>query len=201
LSSHMNVEHIKADITDYPALEKLINELGNAASIDFLINNAGITVKKRAEEMSDEDFERVHRVNVFSVFKLSALCYPFLKNSPHTGRIVSIASMAAHLGFSEVVPYCSSKSAVLGLTRGLAIEWANDNITVNSVSPGWFPSEMTMTVMDAARREKMLNRMPLHKFGDPRDIGAIIAFLLSDSAKYITGQDFAVDGGALAYGY
>ena len=201
LTNHENVKHIKADITDYPLIEHLVNELGSAGGIDFLINNAGITVKKRAEDISDDDFEMVHRVNVFSAFKLSKLCYPFLKKSPYVGRIISIASMAAHLGFSEVTPYCSSKSAVIGLTRGLAVEWANDNITVNCVSPGWFPSEMTKSVMDPQRKEKALGRIPLQQFGNPRDIGAMILYLLSDNARYITGQDFAVDGGALAFGY
>ena len=117
------------------------------------------------------------------------------------GRIINISSMSAHLGFSEVVPYCTSKGAVLAMTRGLAIEWANDNITVNSIAPGWFPSEMNKQVMDAERKAKILSRMPVHKFGDTRDIGAMALFLVSDGAKYITGQDYAVDGGALAFGY
>lgn len=114
---------------------------------------------------------------------------------------MNITSMAAHLGFSEVVPYCSSKGAVLSMTRGLAVEWAQDNILVNSIAPGWFPSEMNRQVMDEDRKNKILSRMPLHKFGDPRDIGAMVCFLVSDEASYITGQDFAVDAGALAYGY
>lgn len=198
--SSPQVEHIELDITDYPALERLVQNQGEKG-LDFLINNAGITVKCRAEEFSDADFERIHKINVSCVFKLCQLSYSYLKQSPHMGRIVNVSSMAAHLGFSEVVPYCSSKSAVLGLTRGLAVEWANDNITVNSVAPGWFPSEMTKSVMDAERKEKILNRMPVHKFGEPKDIGTMMLFLLSDAAMYITGQDFAVDGGALAFGY
>ena len=109
--------------------------------------------------------------------------------------------MAAHLGFSEVVPYCVSKSAVCGLTRGLAIEWANDNMCVNSIAPGWFPSELSKQVMTPERKAAILARMPVHAFGDTRDLGAMAKFLLSDGATYITGQDFAVDGGALAYGF
>ena len=87
------------------------------------------------------------------------------------------------------------------MTRGLAVEWANDNVTVNSISPGWFPSEMSKKVMDEERRAQILARMPVHKFGDPRDIGSMALFLVSDGALYVTGQDFAVDGGALAYGF
>lgn len=199
--SHENIIHVQVDVCDYPAMEEAVKKIGEEHGIDFLINNAGITVKCRAEEFKDEDFERIHQVNVNSVFKLSCLCYPYLKQSAHKGRIINISSMAAHLGFSEVVPYCSSKGAVVGMTRGLAVEWANDNVTVNSIAPGWFPSEMSKKVMDEERKQKILSRMPVHKFGDTRDIGAMALFLVSDGSQYITGQDFAVDGGALAFGY
>ena len=111
------------------------------------------------------------------------------------------SGMAAHLGFSEVVPYCTSKAAVCGMTRGLAVEWANDNMCVNSIAPGWFPSEMNRQVMTPERKAAILARMPVHAFGDTKDLGAMAKFLLGDGATYITGQDFAVDGGALAYGF
>ena len=198
---HENIIHIKADVCDRAQMEEKVKEIGERDGIDFLINNAGVTVKCRAENFKMEDFDRIQAVNVRAVFQLSCLCYPYLKKSPHMGRIINISSMSAHLGFSEVVPYCTSKGAVLAMTRGLAIEWANDNITVNSIAPGWFPSEMNKQVMDAERKAKILSRMPVHKFGDTRDIGAMALCLVSDGAKYITGQDYAVDGGALAFGY
>ena len=198
---HENMVHIKADVCDRAQMEEKVKEIGERDGIDFLINNAGVTVKCRAENFKMEDFDRIQAVNVRAVFQLSCLCYPYLKKSPHMGRIINISSMSAHLGFSEVVPYCTSKGAVLAMTKGLAIEWANDNITVNSIAPGWFPSEMNKQVMDAERKAKILSRMPVHKFGDTRDIGAMALFLVSDGAKYITGQDYAVDGGALAFGY
>ena len=90
---------------------------------------------------------------------------------------------------------------VLAMTRALAVEWAQDNITVNSIAPGWFRSKMNEQVVDAAREQKILNRMPLHAYGDTRDLGKMAEFLVGDGAAYITGQDFAVDGGALAFGY
>ncbi len=199
--SHENVVYIKGDITDLYSMKKLVKEIGDKEGIDFLINNAGVSVKKRAEDITEEDFSWVMNVNVNSVYHLSCMCYPYLKQSKYVGRIVTISSMAAHLGFNQVVPYCTSKSAVLGLTRGLSVEWANDNITVNSVAPGWFPSELARKMMDDERKKLILNRMPVHKFGDTKDLGAMIQFLLSDSATYITGQDFAVDGGALGFGF
>lgn len=198
---HSGILHIAADVCDYAALERITAEIGAKEGLDFLVNNAGITMKCRAEDFKDEDFEQIQRVNVNSVFKLSCLCYPYLKKAPRRGRIINITSMAAHLGFTGVVPYCASKGAVLAMTRGLAVEWAQENVNVNSIAPGWFPSEMSKKVMDEERKGKILSRMPVHRFGDTRDIGAMAAFLVSDEAEYITGQDYAVDGGALAYGY
>lgn len=198
---HENIVHIKGDICDNERMEEIVKEIGERDGIDFLINNAGITVKKRAEDLTYDEFDRVQKVNVNGMFWMSKLCYPYLKASKYVGRIINISSMAAHLGFSQVVPYCASKSAVLGLTRGLAIEWTHDNITVNSIAPGWYPSELSKQVMDDDRREKILNRIPMHKFGKTEDLGAMAQFLLSDSAAYITGCDYPVDGGALAFGF
>lgn len=195
------VIHVKGDIADREAMTALAGKIAGETGLDFLVNNAGITKKCRAEQFPMEDFNRIMEVNVTSVFQLCQLCYPWLKKSVYKGRIVNISSMAAHLGFSEVVPYCTSKAAVCGLTRGLAVEWANDNICVNSVAPGWFPSELSRQVMTPERKAAILGRMPVHAFGDPKDVGEMVRFLLEDGAAYITGQDFAVDGGALAYGF
>lgn len=198
--SHEGVIHIKGDVTCRAEMKRIVTEVAEEG-LDFLFNNAGINKKCRAEVFPMEDYRRIMSVNVDSIFNLCQLCYPYLKESPHKGRIITISSMAAHLGFVEVVPYCISKSAVLGITRGLAIEWANDNICVNSIAPGWFPSEMSKQVYDPERRAKTLARIPLHEYGNTEDLGALARFLLGDNAKYITGQDYALDGGALAFGF
>lgn len=200
-ASALGVIHVQGDVTNDARMREIVEQASGKQSLDFLVNNAGITKKCRAEDFPTEDFAHILQVNIHSVFRLCQLCYPYLKNSRHKGRIVSISSMAAHLGFTEVVPYCTSKAAVCGMTRGLAVEWANDNLCVNSIAPGWFPSEMSKQVMTPERKAAILGRMPVHAFGDTRDLGEMTKFLLSDGAKYITGQDFAVDGGALAYGF
>ena len=200
-ASALGVIHVQGDVTNDARMREIVEQASGKQSLDFLVNNAGITKKCRAEDFPAEDFAHILQVNIHSVFRLCQLCYPYLKNSRHKGRIVSISSMAAHLGFTEVVPYCTSKAAVCGMTRGLAVEWANDNLCVNSIAPGWFPSEMSKQVMTPERKAATLGRMPVHAFGDTRDLGEMTKFLLSDGAKYITGQDFAVDGGALAYGF
>lgn len=200
-ASALGVIHVQGDVTNDARMREIVEQASGKQSLDFLVNNAGITKKCRAEDFPAEDFAHILQVNIHSVFRLCQLCYPYLKNSRHKGRIVSISSMAAHLGFTEVVPYCTSKAAVCGMTRGLAVEWANDNLCVNSIAPGWFPSEMSKQVMTPERKAAILGQMPVHAFGDTRDLGEMTKFLLSDGAKYITGQDFAVDGGALAYGF
>ena len=196
-----NVIFRKLDVTDEQNIREVFGEIGSTDGIDVLVNNAGITKREKAEEISLEGWEAIHKVNVTGVFACCKHAFPYLKKSEYTGRIINISSMASYLGFSEVTPYCSSKSAVLGITRGLAVEWSSENILVNSVSPGWFPSEMNRQVMDEDRKASILNRMPLHRFGNPDELSPVICFLASPAATYITGQDFSVDGGALAYGF
>lgn len=189
------------DITDQATLRRIVRAIGQDRGIDFVVNNAGVTVRSPFHRGRREDWDRIQAVNVTAGADLARLAFPFLKRSTHPGRVVFISSMAAHLGFDEVTPYCASKAAVLGLMRGLAVEWARHGILVNSVAPGWFPSEMTRRVMDAKRRAKILARMPLHRFGEPDELAAAVLFLLSPAATYVTGHDLAVDGGALAFGF
>lgn len=195
--------HVQGDLMDRPRMEAIVSDIAakHGGTLDFLVNNAGVTCKCPAQEVTEADFDRVLDTNVKCVFSMSQILYPYLKKSPHKGRIINISSMSAHLGFSLVVPYCTSKAAVLGLTRGLAIEWANDNICVNSIAPGWFHSKLSDQVVDDKRRAQILNRIPVHEFGDTNDIGALAAFLIGPHGTYINGQDYAIDGGALAYGY
>lgn len=195
--------HITGDITDTSAMKQLCRKLAkrHGGHIDFLVNNAGATHKCLAQDFPEEEFERVMNINVNCVFYMCQICYPYLKESPYKGRIINISSMSAHLGFSQVVPYCASKAAVCGMTRGLAVEWAADKICVNSIAPGWFHSKMLDDIMDEERGAKILARMPMHALGDPADIGALAKLLAGPNGGYITGQDYAVDGGALAFGY
>lgn len=201
--SSSGVIHIKGDIGDLEAMKQLAKEIAkkHQGVLHFLVNNAGATFKCRAENFPSNEFDHVMNVNVKYVFQMSQICYPYLKNAPGKGRIINITSMSAHLGFSQVVPYCASKGAVLAMTRGLAVEWADDGICVNSIAPGWFQSKMLQAVADPVREQKILSRMPFHAYGDTRDLGAMAAFLCGPDSSYITGQDFAVDGGALAFGY
>lgn len=199
-----NMIDIHADLTDREAVREIVDRItADEGHLDFLINNAGITYKCRAEEYPMEKYKQIQDVNLESIFELCRMCYPYLKESQYIGRIVSISSMAAYMGHSGVVPYCMTKSGVKGLTIGLAEEWKQDNILVNSVAPGWFSTKLNQEMYrkNPERHKAALAKPMLGRFGDPVEIGYMMLFLLSRGSTYLTGQDFAVDGGALSHGF
>jgi NAD(P)-dependent dehydrogenase (short-subunit alcohol dehydrogenase family) len=195
---------VLTDITDKYAVAKCVaGIIEKEGKLDFLVNNAGMQYQCRAETFDEEHFLMVEKTNLNAVFDNSCICFPHLRRSRHIGRIVNISSMAGHLGFGGVVPYCMTKHGVIGLTKGLAEEWKNDNLRVNSIAPGWFMTKLTTEqyAKDPGRRERAKSKIMLGEFGRPVDVGHMALFLLSEAAAYLTGQDFAVDGGALAHGY
>lgn len=192
------------DITDTDKMRKAVEEVAaKEGKLDFLINNAGMQVQQRAEEFDPEKFAQLENLNLNAVFNNCNICYPYLKKSEHIGRIVNISSMAGHLGFSQIVPYCMAKHGVIGLTKGFAEEWRHDNIRVNSIAPGWFMTKLTKEqyAKDPERGKRAQAKIMLDEFGRTIDVGLMALFLMSDASVYLTGQDFAVDGGALAHGY
>ena len=162
-----------------------------------------ITYKCRAEEFPEDRLDKIMEINLKTPLMLSRICYPYLKESQYIGRIVTISSMAAYMGFTGVLPYDMTKSGVLGLTRGLAEEWKNDNILVNSVAPGWFLTKLNegMFEQNPDRKAAALAKPMLPKFGRPVEIGYMMLFLLSGASTYLTGRDFPVDGGATSHGF
>lgn len=199
-----NLIDVACDVTDHALfkreLEKIIEKEGH---LDFLVNNCGISYKCRAEEFPEEKMDQILNINLKTPLILSRLCYPYLKQSEYIGRIVTISSMAAYMGFSGVLPYDMTKSGVLGLTRGLAEEWKDDNILVNSVAPGWFLTHLNADMFEKNpdRKAAALSKPMLGRFGDPKEIGYMVLFLLSGASRYITGCDFPVDGGATSHGF
>lgn len=202
-SSPKGVIHQQGDIRNRSEMQALVQRLAatHGGQLDFLVNNAGSSYKCLAQDFPEEEYDRIMEINVKAGFQMAQLLYPYLKRSPHKGRILNISSMSAHLGFSQVVPYCISKAAVVGMTRGLATEWANENICVNSIAPGWFHSRLLDEIADEKRRTQILQKIPVHAFGNTEDLGALAAFLIGPHGSYINGQDLAVDGGALCFGF
>lgn len=160
--------------------------------IDVLVNNAGIFPFVSFAEMTDAQWDKVQAVNSRSVFLCAKAAIPVM---PDGGRIISISSVAAQLGFTGLVHYCASKGAVEAFTRALAVELAPRQITVNAVAPGAIETPGAGGAGDPKQNEALLKKIPLARKGQPADIAGAVKFLASKDASYVTGQVITVDGG------
>ena len=165
-------------------------------AIDILVNNAGIHLKKDALAVSDEEYEEVIRINQQAVFAMSRECAKKMVTRKK-GVIVMVSSMASQYGIPKVIAYTSAKSAVEGMTRGLAVELSPLGIRVNCIAPGFIETDMSSKALngDKERKERVLSRTPMGKLGTPEDIAHAAVYLSSDAAGYITGIVLPVDGG------
>jgi NAD(P)-dependent dehydrogenase (short-subunit alcohol dehydrogenase family) len=185
------------DIADLGSLPALVQAVEAAhGPIQILANNAGINFKCPMQEMSNEDFVRVIQTNVNGLFALTREVVKAMLPRQQ-GVIINIASMAAMYGLPKAIGYTSSKSAVLGMTRGLATELGPTGIRVNAISPGFIYSAMTDKALNADpdRKRRALERTPMGRMGEAEDIGWAAVYLASDAAKFVTGANLVVDGG------
>ena len=165
--------------------------------IDILVNNAGILRSTRAADVSPEEWHLVVDANLTGSFLCARAAYPALRASGH-GRIVNMASMAGRATSTlGGVHYTTAKAGVLGLSRHLAREWARDGITVNAVSPGIVDTPMVRDSTGADRMVEVLAAIPMGRLADASEIAALVAFLASDEAAYITGANVDIHGGEL----
>jgi len=189
------------DVRDRASIDALRDAvLAKLGRVDILVNAAGITFKKPTLEICEEQWASLFDVNLNGTVRACQSFYAALKASKR-GRIINVASLASFLAFHEVAAYGASKSAVASLTRSLACEWATDEISVNAIVPGVFPTEMNVDIVnDTPRGHEMLLRTPMGRFGRPEEMVGLAVLLASDGASYLTGQCIAVDGGYLASG-
>ncbi|WP_413283500.1 2-dehydro-3-deoxy-D-gluconate 5-dehydrogenase KduD [Vibrio sp. MA40-2] len=182
---------------DIPAIiEKAVAEFGK---IDILVNNAGIIRREDAIEFSEQDWDDVMSINSKTVFFMSQAVAKQFISQGNGGKIINIASMLSFQGGIRVPSYTASKSAVMGITRAMANEWASDNINVNAIAPGYMATNNTKALRaDADRNQAILERIPANRWGTPEDIAGPCVFLASDAANYVNGYTIAVDGGWLA---
>jgi 3-oxoacyl-[acyl-carrier protein] reductase len=164
-------------------------------AIDAVINNAGIMMERRAEELTPEEFAETLQVNLVSQFTLArAACAPMRERGG--GVIINIGSLAGAIAFPGAAAYCASKAGIDGLTRALAYDWAGDNIRVLCVAPGYVKSDISRDVLaDERKRDWVLRRIPLRRVAEPEEIAEFVAFLASDAASFCTGETYYVDGG------
>ena len=187
------------DVTDEPAVQAMVATIAKeVGTIDILVNNAGIILREDAINVPEADWDKVITINQKVVF---FMCQAFAKEFEKIGggKIVNVASMLSYQGGIRVPAYTASKSAILGLTRALANEWASKNINVNAIAPGYMATNNTNQLRsDANRSDEILGRIPASRWGTPEDMAGAVVFLCSDAASYINGFTLAVDGGWLA---
>ncbi|GAA3222905.1 beta-ketoacyl-ACP reductase [Pseudonocardia petroleophila] len=167
--------------------------LESQGRIDYLINNAGVTVDKTMRKMSVEDWHAVLRVNLSGAFYMTKPVLDHMLERKF-GRIVNISSVIGQMGNIGQVNYAASKAGLFGLTQSLARETANKGITVNSVAPGYIETEMVAAIPQEAY-DKIVARVPVGRLGQASEIARAVQFLVDDDAGYITGSVISVNGG------
>lgn len=182
------------DVTSPEACEALIGEIEKGLGpVAILVNNAGITRDNLAMRMKDSEWDAVIDTNLKAVFRMSKLVMRGMMKA-RTGRIINITSVVGSSGNAGQANYAAAKAGVAGMTRALAQELGSRNITVNCVAPGFIDTDMTKELPEA-QREALQGKIALGRLGKPEEIAAVVGFLASPSASYVTGATLHVNGG------
>jgi 2-dehydro-3-deoxy-D-gluconate 5-dehydrogenase len=193
---HLDVVANLDDVAGLPAVAR--SALGLSGHVDVLVNNAGTIRRSDAAVMSREDWDAVMTLNLDATFFLTqAVAGPMLERG--RGKIINIASMLSFQGGIRVAAYTASKSAIAGITRGLANEWAGRGLNVNAIAPGYVATRNTQALReDENRSREILARIPQGRWATPKDLGGAAVFLASAASDYVNGAILPVDGGWLA---
>lgn len=184
----------RADIRRRHEVDLMVSgALEKFGRIDFLINNCGIVMDRTLQRMSDSEWDSVIETNLSGVYNVTRAVLPHMVKN-NFGRIVNIASVVGQAGNIGQTNYAASKGGVIAFTKALALEVAGRGITVNAVSPGFIDTDMTR-FLGKEVKDNILSKIPLRRFGDPKEVASAVSFLVSQDASYITGQILNVNGG------
>ncbi len=191
---------VQAELSDMEQVKAVIPKAAEAfGRIDILVNNAGVIKRHQAVEFPEEDWDLVLDVNLKALFLMSQAAARKFIDQGTGGKIINIASMLSYQGGILVPSYTASKSAVIGLTRALANEWAAHTINVNGIAPGYMVTDNTEQLRkNKERYESITSRIPAGRWGSPSDLQGAVVFLASAASEYVNGFTIAVDGGWLS---
>ncbi len=190
-----NFSAYKIDVSNYDSCEKGVMQIvADTGRIDVLINNAGVTRDATLKKMTREDWQVVMHTNLDSVFNMTKIVLHGMLES-RWGRIINISSVNGQKGAFGQTNYAAAKAGVHGFTKALALEVATKGITVNTVSPGYLRTKMVTKVPKEILEKKILPEIPVGRLGEPDEVAALIAYLCSDEAAFVTGTNIAINGG------
>ena len=188
-----NVEYIMLNLDDAVSVSSFIDYIDRVGSIDVLVNNAGINKIDRVEKIKANDFESIMNVNIKGPFYISQKVCEMMMNGG--GRIINIGSIWSTVTREGRASYSTSKAAIAGLTRSLAVDFASSGILVNAVSPGFTATELTFESLSPSEVVDIEAKIPVQRMAKPEEIAELVLFLASTKNTYITGQNFLIDGG------
>jgi len=191
------LKYLTLNLKDSQSVEKFINEVVKKYNIDILINNAGVNIVSEVTEINEDDFREIQNINVHGPFLL-AKAFGITMIEKKWGRIVNIASIWSIVTRPGRLSYSTSKMALLGLNKTLAVEWAKHNVLVNCVSPGFTLTELTTSTNTKEELKIIESTIPQNRLAEPEEIAKCVLFLSSELNTYITGQNIAIDGGYTA---